>query len=73
MNIQLSQQELREFSEKGETVIVSGKRAFEIRHSHGVGELILAPIPGKAAKPYTQAGRFHALTPEHFYKLQTGR
>lgn len=72
MKLELSQKELQGFSEKGETVVISYRKAAIITFSPGVNGFVLSPVPGKATDlPYTQKGRFMAITPEHFRKLQT--
>lgn len=70
-SLPLSQSEMSELFGRGESVIIQYRKAFEIQHSRANGCFYFSPIAGRASGlPYTKQGRFHAVTPEHFRKLQ---
>lgn len=69
--LELTQDEMAAYSKSGDTVVVNYRKAYNITYSPGVSGFVLSPIAGKATDlPYTQRGRFMAISPEHFRKLQ---
>jgi hypothetical protein len=70
-SLPLSQAEMLHSSNSGETIVVAYRNAYEIQYSRGTECFHLSPMPKKVSGlPYTQRGRFHCVTPEHFRKIQ---
>lgn len=64
--LKLSQEELSDLYAKGETVVITYRRAFEIRYSHGVSGYILQQFFYKrGGNSLAKRGRYHAFTPEY--------
>ena len=71
--LELTQSELSKHFAAGETIILSYRRAYEIRYSHGTGGYILQPYLRKySGLPFSQRGRFYAMTPEAAHKVTHG-
>ena len=70
---QLSQSELSEYYTSGKTVILSYRRAYEIRYSNGTGGYILQQyLRQYSGLPFSQRGRFYAMTPEQAHNVTHG-
>jgi hypothetical protein len=70
MKPELSQVELARIDGQ---IVIAYRTAFEVCNSHGAECWILRPIKRKVSgMPYTKRGRFFAVSPEAFDKLERG-
>ena len=72
MSPQLSQQELSDYYNSGETMIICYRRIYEIKYSHGANCYIMQQVYRTySGQPYIGRGRFIANTPDYVNKLVT--
>ena len=62
--MQISQQELSDLYNKGETVILNYRKAYQVKYSPGANQYILQQVRKTYNDlPYTKKGRYITMTP----------
>lgn len=73
--MQLTQDELKEFHDNGQTVILNYRKAYQVRYNRNTESFTFSNggMPSKpSGLPYTKRGRFFAMTPNEAEKIIYG-